>query len=145
MNGFRIKSAKTRGGIVKDISVEGLRMKNVQHPFSFLLNWNPSYSYCTIPKEYQNQYLAYWDILSKRVNEKDGMPIVRNITVNEVVAKIDKIEAENTVFEIEGFSSQAIEEITLNNVSIEASEYGFIKHVKDFTMNQVQISLKEKS
>lgn len=144
MNGFRIKSAKTRGGIVEKILVENLRMKNVQHPFSFLLNWNPSYSYCTIPEDYQDQYPGYWDILSKNVDEKDGMPIVRNITINNVVAKSEHIKAENTAFEIEGFCKQPLEQITFNNVSIEASEYGFIKHVTDLVMNQVQVSLVKK-
>lgn len=143
MNGFRIKSAKTRGGIVEDILVEGLRMKNVQHPFSFLLNWNPSYSYCTIPKDYQKKYPDYWEVLSKSVNEKEGMPIVRNITMKDVIAKTDKRIDDSTAFEIEGFPEQRMENITFSDVCMEAEDYGVIRHVNNLVMKDVQISLKK--
>jgi polygalacturonase len=49
--GVRFKSAKTRGGYVEDVLVRGLKMENVPLPFTFTLNWNPSYSYATIPAD----------------------------------------------------------------------------------------------
>ena len=48
---IRFKSAKTRGGFVEDILIRDTRMENVPLPFTFTLNWNPSYSYATIPKD----------------------------------------------------------------------------------------------
>src|SRR5436190_2121685 len=64
--GIRFKSAKTRGGFVEDILVRGLKMENVPAPFTFTLNWNPSYSYATIPKDTTN-VPAHWIALSTPV------------------------------------------------------------------------------
>mgnify|MGYP003296456364 CR=1 FL=1 len=47
--GIRFKSAKTRGGYVEDVLIRDTKMENVPLPFTFTLNWNPSYSYATIP------------------------------------------------------------------------------------------------
>src|SRR5205085_5763996 len=52
--GIRFKSAKTRGGFVEDVLIRDLKMENVPLPFTFTLNWNPSYSYATIPKDVKN-------------------------------------------------------------------------------------------
>src|SRR5712691_3331001 len=49
--GIRFKSAKTRGGFVEDVLIRDIKMENVPLPFTFTLNWNPSYSYATIPKD----------------------------------------------------------------------------------------------
>lgn len=48
--GFRLKSARTRGGVIEDVLVDNLKMVNVKYPFSMCLDWNPSYSYCEIPR-----------------------------------------------------------------------------------------------
>src|SRR5919198_85483 len=57
--GIRFKSAKTRGGFVEDVLVRDTKMENVSLPFTFTLNWNPSYSYATIPKDVR-QIPAHW-------------------------------------------------------------------------------------
>ena len=59
--GLRFKSAKTRGGYVSDVLIRDIRMENVPLPFTFTLNWNPSYSYATIPKEITNPP-PHWSI-----------------------------------------------------------------------------------
>src|ERR1051326_5188014 len=61
--GIRFKSAKTRGGFVEDILVRDTKMENVPLPLTFTLNWNPSYSYATIPKD-ATDIPAHWITLS---------------------------------------------------------------------------------
>ena len=43
--GFRIKSARNRGGFIRDITVQNLRLKDVRFPVLIQLNWFPQYSY----------------------------------------------------------------------------------------------------
>ncbi|WP_251271780.1 glycosyl hydrolase family 28 protein, partial [Enterobacter hormaechei] len=43
--GFRIKSAHNRGGFIRDITVQNLRLTDVRFPVLIQLNWFPQYSY----------------------------------------------------------------------------------------------------
>src|SRR6476661_7374182 len=82
--GIRFKSAKTRGGYVEDVLVRGLKMENVNLPFTFTLNWNPSYSYATIPADMKN-VPTYWTILNTPVMPPErGLCEFRNITIENV-------------------------------------------------------------
>jgi len=51
-NGFQIKSATTRGGMIEDIHFENVTMDSVGNAFLYTMNWNPTYSYSTLPKGY---------------------------------------------------------------------------------------------
>src|SRR5678815_663933 len=64
--GIRFKSAKTRGGYVEDVLIRGMKMEDVPLPFTFTLNWNPSYSYAKIPKE-STSIPSHWIPLSTPV------------------------------------------------------------------------------
>jgi hypothetical protein len=41
-------------------------MENVPLPFTFTLNWNPSYSYASIPKDMKD-VPAYWIVMNTPV------------------------------------------------------------------------------
>src|SRR6185312_16097959 len=47
--GILLKSASTRGGTIDNITVRNVEMRGVATPISVTLNWNPAYSYATIP------------------------------------------------------------------------------------------------
>src|SRR6266478_7935913 len=64
--GIRFKSAKTRGGFVEDVLIRDIKMEKVSLPFTFTLNWNPSYSYAAIPKEEKN-IPPHWIVLNTRI------------------------------------------------------------------------------
>src|SRR5262249_37077649 len=66
LEGLRFKSARTRGGFIDDILIRDVTMKDVALPFTFTLNWKPSYSYATIPTDIQNAP-DYWHVLSTPV------------------------------------------------------------------------------
>src|SRR5438552_15275277 len=83
--GIRFKSARTRGGFVEDVLIRDLRMENVPLPFTFTLNWNPSYSYATIPSDATN-IPPYCRVLSTPVAPERGLCAFRNITIEDVPA-----------------------------------------------------------
>lgn len=141
-NGFRIKSARTRGGMIENIKVENLEMVNVQHTFSFLLDWNPSYSYCELPEGYTGEVSERWKKLIGRVPLEQGIPRVRNIQIKNVKSyRTGDYKGRSMAFEVEAFEGFPMEEISLEHVEIEAAEFGMIKSVKNWKLNKVSLSI----
>lgn len=48
-NGVLFKSARVRGGLTEDIRIHDLTLEGVAIPIHINLNWNPNYSYATMP------------------------------------------------------------------------------------------------
>src|SRR3984957_18927003 len=48
-SGVLFKSAHPRGGYAKDIRIHDLNLQGVAIPIHMTMNWNPSYSYATLP------------------------------------------------------------------------------------------------
>ncbi|MCZ8514474.1 glycosyl hydrolase family 28 protein [Paenibacillus filicis] len=66
-NGLRLKSARVRGGLMENIRFHHIEMIDVPHPFSFQLNWNPSYSYAKLPDDWEGEIPAHWKALAEPV------------------------------------------------------------------------------
>ena len=49
-SGVLFKSAHTRGGIAQDIRIHDLTLEGVAVPIHMTMNWNPSFSYATLPR-----------------------------------------------------------------------------------------------
>jgi hypothetical protein len=70
-----------RGGYVADVLIRGLKLEKVRLPFTFNLNWNPSFSYATVPNGIQN-IPRHWVVLSTPVLPPEhGLCEFRNITI----------------------------------------------------------------
>src|SRR5205807_85127 len=101
--GVRFKSARTRGGIVEDVQIRDLTMENVSLPFTFNLNWNPTYSYASIPKDTKN-FPASWTVLTTPVIPAErGLCEFRNITIENV-----KITGARKIFSAAGLPEKPI-------------------------------------
>ena len=132
--GVRFKSAKTRGGFVEDILIRGLKMENVGLPFSFTLNWNPSYSYATIPEGMTN-YPSYWTVMNTPVLPiEKGFCQFRNITIENVTA----IGARQ-IFTAEGLPAKTIQNVTFSNITASGKEAGTIQFAENWKMENVRI------
>jgi len=132
--GIRFKSAKTRGGFVEDILVRDIRMENVRLPFTFTLNWNPSYSYATIPKDEKN-IPAHWIALSTPVTPPErGFCEFRNITIENV-----QIVNARRVFTASGLPDKPIVNVTFANITAQGNESGSIEYARNWTMRNVKL------
>ncbi len=146
--GFRIKSARTRGGVIENVTVSHLRMKNVANPFSFQLNWNPSYSYCEIPEGYEGEIPQRWKILSQRVPEEKGIPLVRNLLIKDVVAELsdgysgESYEGRSLAFDIDAYEAKPMEDIVFEDVTITAKRFGNISGVRGLKWKNVQVNIQ---
>ncbi|HEX8115887.1 MAG TPA: glycosyl hydrolase family 28 protein [Pyrinomonadaceae bacterium] len=135
--GLRFKSAKTRGGYVSDVLIRDVRMDNVPLPFTFTLNWNPSYSYATIPKEVKNPP-PHWVVMNTPV-----LPVERgycefsNIRIENV-----EVVGARRVFTATGLPEKPIVGVTFSNVTAEGDDAGFVEHARDWRMNNVKVTTK---
>ena len=132
--GIRFKSAKTRGGYVSDVLIRDVKMEDVPLPFTFTLNWNPSYSYATIPQEIKKPP-AHWVVMNTPVLPAErGYCEFRNIRIENV-----EIVGARRVFSASGLPEKPIVNVTFSNVTAEGEEAGFIEHARNWTMRDVRI------
>src|SRR6267378_3693006 len=136
--GIRFKSAKTRGGYVEDVLIRDLKMENVPLPFTFALNWNPSYSYATIPADAKN-IPTYWRVLSTPVAPPErGLCEFRDITIEDVT-----VVGARQVFSAAGMPEKPITNVKFINVTAEGTEAGSIESARDWTMTNVQLHIAD--
>lgn len=143
-NGFRLKSAKTRGGVIEDIIAENLDMINVARPFCFQLNWYPKYSYCEIPRDYEGEIPEYWLKLTEKVPAGLEIPCARNITVRHVTAALrEDYEGESEAFWIEGLVEKPFEKLIFEDIRIQAKAFGRITGAAGITFNRVTCQMEK--
>ena len=132
--GIRFKSARTRGGFVEDVLIRDLKMENVSMPFTFTLNWDPSYSYPTIPND-TNDIPAYWRVLATPVSPAErGLCEFRNIQIENV-----RVVGASRVFSAVGLPEKPITNVNWVNVSASAYEAGLIENAQNWTMKNVTL------
>jgi len=135
--GIRFKSAKTRGGFVEDILIRDIEMENVPLPFTFTLNWNPSYSYATIPAGMTN-LPPHWIALSKRVEPPErGFCEFRNITIENV-----RVVNARRIFSAAGLPEKPIINVNFANITAQGIDAGVIEYARNWTMRNVKLQTK---
>jgi hypothetical protein len=131
--GIRFKSARTRGGVIEDVLVRDVTMDSVPLPFTFTSNWNPSYSYATLPAGTTDPP-AHWVVLTTPVVPVEhGYPEFRDITIEDVVARRARV-----VLSATGLPGKPLHDIRFARVRAEGRETGFIEHARDWIMRDVE-------
>ncbi len=68
LRGIRIKSARTRGGVVEQILIENVEIRNSELVFEFNLNWFPEFSYPELPLGFNKDSIPHhWTVLLQKV------------------------------------------------------------------------------
>ncbi len=136
--GVRFKSAKTRGGYVEDVLIRGLYLEDVPLPFSFTLDWNPSYSYATIPTDMKN-IPRHWVVLNTPVTPPErGLCEFRNITIEDV-----QTVGAHRIFSVIGLEQKLISDVKWLNVTAQGTEAGAIEYARDWTMTNVKLQTED--
>jgi len=139
-NCLNIKSAITRGGTVEHIVLENIKMDSVGVALQVNMNWNPAYSYSTLPEEYDYEKIPlHWKKLLQPVQPAErGIPTFRDITMRNV-----HIKGASRAINVEGLPSSWVEGITLQRVSIEAKEAGKIRYSKNWKIQDFKLVSKD--
>jgi polygalacturonase len=161
--GFSFKSARTRGGVVENISVHDIEMIGVLRPFRFTLNWLPAYSYSQLPAGWSGAVPVHWKkLIEPVVPAERGIPEFKNITFKNVtVTRPERTPAdaapsssvlmhtpdvlESLAFDVEAYPEKPMRGLQWENVTIEAANAGKISHAKDWTMKNVVVRTPEAS
>ncbi len=126
--GIRFKSARTRGGVIENILIENIDVKNSPFIFEFTMNWNPKYSYTKLPEAFENKNIPQrWKIMLQRVKPPEkGICILRNVMLSDfkVSGKCWK------AFRVEGVEEAPIENFVFKNISLHTETGGTIKNAK---------------
>ena len=141
MIGFRLKSARKRGGIIENILVENLTMTNVGWPFRFEFDWYPAYSYSDIPEGWEGEIPERWRILSQPVDPEQGLPEARDITIRNVTSVLTPdYDGPSLAFDIEGIPEKPFRNFRFENVKVQAKTFGTIRHVEGLQMVDVEVT-----
>ena len=132
--GLRFKSAKTRGGVIEDVLVRDLTLENVPLPFTFTLDWNPSYSYATLPKDMKD-IPPHWVVLNTPVTPPErGLAEFRDITIENVEAT-----GARRIFTASGLPEKLLNNVTFSNVTAQGREAGSIDYARNWTLRNVTL------
>lgn len=134
--GFRIKSARNRGGFIRDIIVRHLTLKDVCYPFMMQLNWFPQYSY---GQKISDDRPLHWRKLSEGVEGIEGLTRVENITISHITSQLTQPQNFSRAFFIEGAAECPIKNLTFSHLHLQAQEFGKIAGVTYLRFEQVNV------
>lgn len=136
--GFRIKSARNRGGFIRDITVRHLTLIDVTFPVMIQLNWFPQYSYGE--KGNLADKPPHWQKLAEGVDGEAGLTQVSRLTLDHISARRSGDAIFSRAFFIEGYPERPVDKLQLSSITIEATEFGKISGVSRLSFNDVQVS-----
>ena len=138
-NGILFKSAGTRGGTIENIRVHDMDIHGVNTVFSVQFNWNPSYSYATIPPSITS-YPDYWKVLTAPVPPAQGLPHLRNITISDI-----KATGAKAAFAVDSYKDSPLTHVTFSHFDAEAKVAGSITNAEDWTFTDTRIQAADGS
>ena len=139
--GFRIKSARNRGGFIRDITVQNLRLTDVRFPVLIQLNWFPQYSYGD--QSNLSDKPEHWRKLAEGVEDEAGLTAVSGLTIKNMTARRSDSKCFSRAFFIEGYPERPVVGLTLEGILIDASEFGKISGVDGLRFKDVQVTAVE--
>ena len=139
--GIRFKSATNRGGTIEDIYIDNIEMTDVGTALEITPNWNPSYSYSTLPAGYDiNTVPEHWKKMLEKVDPEKGIPHFKDI----FISNIKVIGARKAIF-ADGLDQEPLRNFNFNNVNIMANNAGSIKNANNWSFTNVSIQTKDNS
>lgn len=139
---LRLKSAMNRGGTIEHIYMTRIEADNVRQVLAADLNWNPSYSYSTLPDEYKDKEIPeHWKVILTPVDPPEkGYPYFRNVYLSEIkatnVQEFISASGWNDTLRLENFY--------LYNIEAQANKPGKIRFTRNFNLTNVTLNVKDK-
>ncbi len=134
--GIRLKSAKTRGGVIEKIYFQDIRLDSVNNPFIVTLDWNPAYSYTNLPDGYHIDSLpGHWKVMLQQVEPPEkGIPFFKDIYVNNLTAKNSRVG----ILAV-GLENSILENFNLKNCVIECIKPGKLEYAENWLFENVSL------
>jgi len=134
-NCINFKSAITRGGTVENIYVHDITMNNVGTMLRATMDWNPSYSYSTLPAGYSIDSVPdHWKVMLKQVPPEPGTPHFKNVWLWNMRGTV-----RGAAVSVAGMKESPVENYFLKDVNVEARTPGDISYAKGWKFTNVTI------
>lgn len=135
-NALNIKSATTRGGTVEDIYFNNITMHGVGNVLQVNPNWNPTYSYSTLPVGYNiDSVPVHWKKMLTHVEPKEkGIPKIQNINLYNI-----KATGAKKAIVANGLKAATLKNFSFKNIAIETQDAGVIEFAENWTFDNVLI------
>jgi polygalacturonase len=127
-SGVLFKSAHVRGGWAKDIRIHNLDLQGVAIPIHITMNWNPSYSYATLPPDLKDPP-PYYITLTTKVPEDKGLPHFSDVHIWNI-----KSTGAKQAFNVAAYPNAPLVDFKIDHLDIEAATAGTIANAKNWTM-----------
>jgi polygalacturonase len=138
-SGILFKSAHTRGGSARDIRIHDLTLEGVAIPIHITMDWNPSYSYATIPSGVKD-IPPYWVTLTTKVPEQQGLPHFREVHIWNIKATDAK-----SAFNVAAYPNATLDDFHFDHLDIEAATAGIIANTHNWTITDSNIKTTDGS
>jgi polygalacturonase len=138
-SGVLFKSAHTRGGFAKDIRIHDLTLEGVAIPIHITMNWNPSYSYATLPEGVKD-VPPYWVTLTTRVPDEQGLPHFSDVHIWNI-----KATGAKKAFDVSAYPNATLDNFRLDHLDIKAAAAGTIANAKNWTITESNIQTADGS
>jgi polygalacturonase len=138
-SGVLFKSAHVRGGWAKDIRIHDLTLEGVAIPIHITMNWNPSYSYATLPPDLKDPP-PYYIVLTTKVPEDKGLPHFSGVHIWNINAT-----GARQAFNVAAYPNATLDNFKLDHLNIEAATAGNIANAKDWIMTDNNIKTADGS
>jgi polygalacturonase len=132
-NGILFKSAITRGGWTDNIRIHDMDLEGVRVPIHITLNWNPQYSYATLPPGMTN-VPEYLKVLTTPVLRAQGLAHFRDVWISNIQAT-----GARTAFIVSAYPDAPLENFHLSNIRIQAQNAGAIENALNWTLTGVHV------
>lgn len=132
-SGILFKSAHTRGGWSDNIRIHDLHLENVPIPVHINMNWNPSYSYATIPPGLTD-VPPYYKVLATPVPPSQGLAHFRNVHIWNITAT-----GAREAFNVSATPEAPLENFSFDHVSIDAQAAGKVADTRGWKLDHVAI------
>jgi polygalacturonase len=140
-NGVLFKSAHTRGGTATDIRIHDLTLNGVAVPISMTMNWNPSYSYATLPAGTDPKTMPpYWVPLTTPVPAEQGLPHFSDVHIWNIHAT-----GARRAFSVAAYPEALLTNFKFDHLDIQAATAGEIADAKDWSFSDVKLTTTDGS
>lgn len=140
-NGVLIKSARVRGGFGENLRVHDLHLTGVKTPIKVTLNWNPAYSYATLPKGADPKTVpSYWIPLTTPVPEAKGLAHFHDVHIWNIDAK-----DATTAIDLSAYPNATLDRFVIDHVTIAAKSAGSIANTRGLKLNDINLSIADGS
>ncbi|MDI3254735.1 MAG: glycosyl hydrolase family 28 protein [Bacillota bacterium] len=137
-SGILFKSDRTRGGGAENIRIHDITMKGVAVPIHITMDWNPKYSYATIPAGVAHPP-DYWKTITHPVRPPErGLPHFRHV-------KIWNIDATGAMkaFVVSAYPEAPLVDFDFSRISISAQSAGSIKDAKNWKWKEIKVQTQD--